>query len=150
MFCTDCGIELDRTNKFCTGCGALVSDSNEEDLPSVEVLAKDTLINLQEEVNNQKFSELKSKVDKFKNKVKNSFGYKSKDLLKTLQRQKEKTTKILENSIINSYESISKLIESKDELDIMETRLKKLKSMFDRGLISEEEYTIIRKKIMKL
>ena len=150
MFCTDCGIELDRTNKFCTGCGALVSDGNEEDLPSVEVLAKDTLINLQEEVNNQKFSELKSKVDKFKNKVKNSFGYKSKDLVKTLQRQQEKTTKMLENSIINSYESISKLIESKDELDIMETRLKKLKSMFDRGLISEEEYTIIRKKIMKL
>ncbi len=150
MFCIDCGIELDPTNKFCTGCGARVSDHNAEDVPSVEVLAKETLINLQDEVNNQKLSELKNKVDKFKNRVKSSLGSKSKYLLETLQSSKEETSKILQKSITKTYESISKAIESKDELDIMEIRLKKLKSMFDRGLISEDEYQSIRKKAMNL
>ncbi len=36
--------------------------------------------------------------------------------------------------------------EKKDELDHMEVQLEKLKSMLDRGLISEEEYQAIRKK----
>tara|TARA_Y100001968_G_scaffold332199_1_gene389476 strand:- start:633 stop:1478 length:846 start_codon:yes stop_codon:yes gene_type:complete len=62
----------------------------------------------------------------------------------------KETGDIINKTISKATKSISQITESKDEIDYIEVKLKKIKNMFDNELISEAEYLEMRRKILNL
>tara|TARA_Y100001968_G_scaffold331669_1_gene387063 strand:+ start:631 stop:1482 length:852 start_codon:yes stop_codon:yes gene_type:complete len=62
----------------------------------------------------------------------------------------KETGEIINKTISKATKSISQITESKDEIDDIEVKLKKIKNMFDNQLISEKEYLEMRRKILNL
>ena len=169
MFCTNCGVKLELGNTFCTQCGAKVDDQisaeeiitedkakeNFEDIEPIGNETQEPIINYEKDedyFNEDNIVEEESNFlpniirnqDEFGNKLKDKFSYQKKDLIEALKERKKDAKALIQKATKKTKESISKILE--DEMDIMEEKLVKLKSMFQKELLPEDEYELMREK----
>ena len=154
IFCTNCGIKIEAGNTFCTQCGNRIEEEADQSVDEV----KETFVSFETHDNN--FSEdnivqeendflpnIISKQDELANKLKDKFSYQKKDLIEALKERKKDAQVLFKKASQKTKESISKMLEN--EIDIMEVKLEKLESIFQKGLLPEDEYNQMRVKAIK-
>ncbi len=70
--------------------------------------------------------------------------------IQSIPEKSKNTGKKLDKNFSKLVQSIPNKPKANNEMDELEVRLERLKNMFDKGLISEEEYKAMRKKILEL
>ena len=169
MFCTNCGIQIEAGNTFCTECGTKVDyqiseeeiitkDNSQpiiEDIESIADKEQEPIITYKADQNNLNednivqeqndfLPNIIKRQDELANKLKDNFSYQKKDLIEALKERKKDAKALFQKATKKTKESISKILE--DEMDIMEEKLVKLKSMFEKELLPEDEYELMREK----
>ncbi len=168
MFCTNCGVKLELGNTFCTQCGAKVEEQivddviitddemnevieevepilNEDQEPIITFDSDENCLdedNIVQEENNFLPSIIRNQDE-----LKDKFSYKKKDLIEALKERKKDAQVLFKKASKKTKESISKILEN--EIDIMEVKLEKLESIFQKGLLPEDEYKQMRVKAIK-
>mgnify|MGYP001487537926 CR=1 FL=1 len=170
MFCTSCGVKLEPGNTFCTQCGAKTDDKmTEEDvitehkakegIEDIELLEKEQEPNITFEPDESYLTEknivqeednfisyIISNQDEFANRLKDKFSYKKRDLIEALKERRKDAKALFQKATKKTKKSISKILE--DEMDTMEEKLEKLKSIFQKKLLPEDEYELMREKVI--
>ena len=171
MFCTNCGVKLESGNTFCIQCGAkfeeqIVDDVittedetnevieevepilNEDQEPIITFGSDENYLedNIVQEENNFLPSIVRNQ-DELANKLKDKFSYQKKDIIEALKERKKDAQVLFKKASKKTKESISKMLEN--EIDIMEVKLEKLESIFQKGLLPEDEYKQMRVKAIK-
>ena len=155
MFCINCGIKLEPGNRFCIECGTPIEAPIVEGVEEVADPMQENIINFEIEENNLEENNIAQeekdflptivrRQDEFANKLKDKFSYQKKDLIEALKERKKDAKAIFQKAASKTKESIAKILE--DEIDVMEEKLEKLKSMFEKGLLPEDEYKLMRDK----
>ena len=172
MFCTNCGVKLELGNTFCTQCGTKVDDQISENEIITEDKTKEIVENIESiadeepqaiinyepdesyfnednllEEENDFLPNIIRNQDEFANKLKDKFSYQKKDLIEALKERKKDAQVLFKKASKKTKESISKMLEN--EIDIMEVKLEKLESIFQKGLLPEDEYNQMRVKAIK-
>ena len=165
MFCTNCGVKLESGNTFCTQCGAKIEEqigndvittedevieevepiSNEDQEPIITFESDENYLdedNIVQEENNFLPSIIRNQDE-----LKDKFSYQKKDLIEALKERKKDAQVLFKKASKKTKESISKMLEN--EIDIMEVKLEKLESIFQKGLLPEDEYKQMRVKTIK-
>jgi len=168
MFCTNCGVKLESGNTFCTQCGAKIEEQivddvitkedetnevveevepilNEEQEPIITFDSDENCLdedNIVQEENNFLPSTIRNQDE-----LKDKFSYQKKDLIEALKERKKDAQVLFKKASKKTKESISKILEN--EIDIMEVKLEKLESIFQKGLLPEDEYKQMRVKAIK-
>ena len=172
MFCTNCGVKLESGNTFCIQCGAkfeeqIVDDVittedetnevieevepilNEDQEPIITFDSDENYLdedNIVQEENNFLPSIVRNQ-DELANKLKDKFSYQKKDIIEALKERKKDAQVLFKKASKKTKESISKMLEN--EIDIMEVKLEKLESIFQKDLLPEDEYKQMRVKAIK-
>tara|TARA_B100001996_G_scaffold381020_1_gene369617 strand:+ start:945 stop:1592 length:648 start_codon:yes stop_codon:yes gene_type:complete len=164
MFCTNCGVKLESGNTFCIQCGEkiggqIVDDviTTEDEMNEVIEKVEPILNEYQEPIKTFESDENYLGDDKIVQEE-NNF------LTRIVRTEDELTDKLAINDDIwknlkedaqdlfkkaskKTKASISKMLQN--EIDIMEIKLEKLASIFQKGLLQEDEYKKMRLKAIK-
>ena len=165
MFCTNCGVKLESGNTFCTQCGAKIEEqigndvitTEDEVIEEVEPILNDDqepIITFESDENYLDEDNIVQEENNFlpsiirnQDELKDKFSYQKKDLIEALKERKKDAQVLFKKASKKTKESISKMLEN--EIDIMEVKLEKLESIFQKGLLPEDEYKQMRVKAIK-
>ena len=165
MFCTNCGVKLESGNTFCTQCGAKIEEqigndvitTEDEVIEEVEPILNDDqepIITFESDENYLDEDNIVQEENNFlpsiirnQDELKDKFSYQKKDLIEALKERKKDAQVLFKKASKKTKESISKMLEN--EIDIMEVKLEKLESIFQKDLLPEDEYKQMRVKAIK-